>query len=253
MKTDQLKTIGSRDNAEIKKVCALKQSKYRNQEQEFIAEGVRVCSGLIAQGHLPLALYVTPAMVSEARKLVDDHFIVQVYPHIMEKISSATTPSGMLGVFAIPPTPTADRLTAGIVLAGIADPGNMGTLIRSAAACGVESVIIIDGADVWSPKVVQATAGAIGAVKIFNWSWEQLIAHKGNKKLHALVVDAGENIDTVAPDNALLIVGNEAHGIPATWLTQCDTLNNLPMSNATESLNAAIAGSIAMYITFVQK
>ena len=248
-----MKTITSRTNPEIKKVAALHQVKHRAAAQQFIAEGVRVCSTLIKAGNKPHALYVTENMVETARTLVPEKMMVQVDPHVMEKISTATTPSGMLGVFAIPPQPKTEQLGAGIVLAQIADPGNMGTLIRSAAAMNVQSIVVVEGADPWSPKVVQASAGTIGMVDIFAWSWQQLIANKGNIKLCALVIAGGKRPEEISFENTLLVVGSEAHGIPQDWLADCDEKVTLPMPGKVESLNAAVAGSIALYVMGVNR
>lgn len=202
-----------------------------------------------------IALYVTDALLREAYHIqaIDSHKITLVSESVMEKISTAVTPSGMLGLFRIPPQPSPDQLTAGLVLVNIADSGNMGTLIRSAAAFGVTSVVLVEGVDAWSPKVIQAGAGAHGAVSLFSWTWEEVIAHKKNKQLHALVVSGGAAPQTLIREETLLVVGNEAHGISATQLSDCDHRITLAMPGGTESLNAAIAGSIALYITFVQR
>lgn len=260
-----MRIIQSRTNQEIQQVHALQQTKYRAQAQQFIAEGVRVCETLLHSNIQLVTLYTTEALLPEAQKLLvsahsstrsqsdRSHQIVLVSNHVMEKISTATTPSGILGVFRIPPQPTPDQLTPGLVLAHIADSGNMGTLIRSAAAVGTKSVVIVEGVDPWSPKVVQATAGTIGAISLFSWSWEQLITHKQNLHLYGLVVSGGYAVENIKRDKALLVIGNESHGLSSSQLASCDHRITLPMPGNTESLNAAIAGSIALYITFVQR
>ncbi|MCX5925264.1 MAG: RNA methyltransferase [Candidatus Dependentiae bacterium] len=252
-----MRTITSRSNPEIHNVHALKQAKERAQEQCFLAEGTRTCTTLFEYKVELVALYVTEALIPTANQIVPDHYpddnIVLVSQPVMDKISSATTPSGMLGVFRIPAQKPVAQLTNGVVLASIADPGNMGTLIRSAAAVGVESVVIVEGTDPWNPKVVQASAGMIGAVSIFKLTWQELIRHKKNKELYALVVSGGTSIATVIPDNALLVIGNEAHGLTGAQLRDCEHQITLGMPGGTESLNAAVAGSIALYITFVQR
>ena len=168
----------------------------------------------------------------------------------MKKMSTATTPSGLLGVFKIPPAPKIEYLGPGLVLAQISDPGNMGTLIRTALACGKQTIVIVEGTDPWSPKVVQASAGTIAQARIFNLDWKTLVAQKKTLKLYGLVVHNGKNIHTIDRNHALIVVGNEAHGLPKEWAHNCDDLITLPMPGGTESLNAGVAGSIAAYLAF---
>jgi len=204
--------------------------------------------------------------------------VTYVTEQVLAKMSPAVTPSGILAVFPYPPSPQPKDLRGnGVVLAQISDPGNMGTLIRSASAFGVKNVVSVGGVDTWSPKVVQSTAGTIAHVRIFNWTWEQL--HKAAAQLRAstcaLVVSGGDSpskvlsatsvgsaaagegsVEASAEGSAddktlLLVVGNEAHGIPEDWVRECDHRITIPMQHdMVESLNAAVAGSLAMYLVF---
>ena len=171
----------------------------------------------------------------------------------MKKISSATTPSGILGIFKLPKQPAFKENKPGLVLAHIADPGNMGTLIRTAAALNVTTIICIQGADPWSPKVVQASAGTIGAVTIFRMTWDELITIKQSQPLCALVTPEHSNaqpIETARCPNGLLVIGSEAHGLPKEYVASCDKKLTIFMPGAAESLNAAVAGSLAAYVIF---
>ena len=243
-----MKTISSRQNPERKKCVALKKKKERHAQRKFIAEGENVCATLCAAGWKPLQLYVTQQRLDSAQKIVADDIITIITIEVIEKMSQAHTPSGIVGLFQLPKRPKPKQLASGIVLANVTDPGNMGTLIRTCVAMGCTSVVIVGGADPWAHKVVQASAGAIANVDIFSWSWEKLLKNKGNKQLVALVVQNGTNLEKIDKKNALLVIGNEAHGIPTAWVEQCDERVTLPMPGKTESLNAAVAGSIALYI-----
>lgn len=247
-----LKTITSLTNEVVKQVVRLQEAAERKEKNLFIIEGLRAISTALHGGLKLHTLYCTAPMSEQAQALADSKKIVVVSTAAMKKMSTATTPSGILALFKIPPSPSADTLTPGLVLAQISDPGNMGTLIRTAAACGVRSVAVIEGADPWSPKVVQASAGTIALMRIFQWDWKQLIEAKKSYKLYALVVSGGKPLSSVDPQKALLIVGNEARGLPSEWLKECDAQITLPMPGKTESLNAAIAGSIALYAVFVK-
>lgn len=245
-----IKTITSRTNEEVKLVAALKDKKERDEQNKFIAEGLRTCSTLAKSGVKLVQLYTTKANLDDAQTFVKNFFITIVDDHVMEKMSTATTPSGILGVFEIPKQTTFANLTSGLVMANITDPGNAGSLLRTCAALNIKNVVIIDGVDVWSPKVVQASAGCLGQVKILDTNWQTLLKWKKDLKLYALVVKGGKAPQEMNFENSLLVVGNEAHGIQKEWLRDVDGYVTIPMPGSTESLNAAVAGSIGMYLAF---
>ncbi|MCL4229482.1 RNA methyltransferase [Candidatus Dependentiae bacterium] len=249
-----MKQIVSRHNPEIKAVCDLHHHKGRKQKQQFIAEGLRIIQTFLEYHHPLVRLYACPEQVPLAKTLIQEDYITQVTEDVMSKMSTTTSPSGLLAVFSIPPSPAWDQLTPGMVLAQIADPGNMGTLIRTAAAMNFKTVVVVDGCDPWSPKVIQASAGTMAGVRIFNCSWQELIQHKKpNLPLYALVVTGGKSPQDIAGKQALLVVGNEAQGMPSAWIAQCDGRITIPMPGKTESLNAAVAGSIALYLMSIQR
>ncbi len=247
----QIKEINSVHNPTIKQVAMLHTAQGRAQYQQYIAEGTRICGTIINSGQKLLQAYCTAAMLDECLTLCDSSLITIVTDAVIKKISTMTTPSGIVCVFAIPQQPNPEQLQSGLVLAQIADPGNMGTLIRSCAAFGKKSVAVIEGVDPFSPKVIQASAGTIAHVNLFLWSWKQLQQYKKTLQLCGLTARGGTTEFNVIGEDALLVVGNEAHGIPQAWQNECDVLVTLPMPGNTESLNAAIAGSIAMYHAWV--
>jgi len=245
-----MKFIESRNNPEVKEVYSLRISANRKKQLLFIAEGQRTCTTLIESKIKLKQLYVTEQHRHTISQLIDDNKLTIVTEPVMQKISQAKTPSGILGVFYIPSTPAPERISFGMILAQVSDPGNMGTLIRSCAAMNAQSVVIIEGVDPWSFKVVQSTAGFIGHINIFEWDWEQTkkLAQQYNLKLYALVVAHGKDIKTLKKEKALLVVGSEAHGIPSQWIKDCHDSITLEMPGNIESLNAAVAGSIALYL-----
>ncbi len=243
--------LNSPHQATLKAIVRLHEAKERKRLQLCIIEGTRAIRTALEGGLILEKLYCTEEQIPEAHTLAADGMISCIGMNAMAKITTATTPSGLLGIFQIPPNPSANKLTPGLVLAQIADPGNMGTLIRTAAACGVKSVVVIGGVDPWSPKVVQASMGTSALVQLFQWNWADLVKAKKKLRLYGLVVEGGKKPHSIDAANALLVVGNEARGIPESWLAECDSTVTLPMTGNTESLNAAVAGSIALYLTFV--
>jgi RNA methyltransferase, TrmH family len=241
-----MKTIISLQNLIIKAVSALHTSKGRHEQGCFIAQGQRVITTFLAQNYHLEHLFVTEKMLAIAEQLVPAGAITMVNTNVMNKISTVSTPSGMVAMFRMPVSRKIP-LTPGLVLANITDPGNMGTLIRTAAAMGFKTVITIEGCDPWSPKVVQASAGTLAYVSLVSCPWQELVTQKGTLSLCALAVDQGEAPEHLTLHNTLLVIGNEAHGLPQDWINQCEQRMTIPMPGNTESLNAAVAGSIALY------
>ena len=245
-----MKIIRSRINPIIKKICSLYKKKGRSQHKLFCAEGVRTISTLLEHKVVLEQLYVVEEKVSQLPFLVKDKDITLISTDVMKKISTTTSCAGFVGVFHIPKSPR-EKLSAGIVLVGMSDPGNVGTLIRTAAALNKKTVVLVDSVDPWSPKVVQASVGTLAAVNIYCYTWQELLLYKNSLDLCALVVDGGKGIETVGSENNLLVVGSEAHGLSPEYVAQCDVKITLPMPGNTESLNAAVAGSVALYVQYL--
>lgn len=246
-----MKYISSRTNPLVKDVVSLHTRKGRNEHKQFIAEGVRTCETLIKHCML-VTCYVTDAISTQDLPFIPTHKIIDVTDEVMEKMSTAESPSGILCVFEIPQNPSLTTLESSVVLHGISDPGNLGTLIRTAAALGLKQVICIEAADAWNPKVVQASVGTIGHVSIIEADWKTVHQQKKNMHLCALVVKDGKSPQELDFARTVLVIGNEARGLPEDIIASCDMRCTLPMPGNTESLNAAIAGSIALYCAYLK-
>ena len=135
----------------------------------------------------------------------------------------------------------------GIVLHGIADPGNAGTILRTAAAFGWKQCVWINGCDPWSHKVVQASAGALPRMHIQQTTDAMIPTLVAALPLAALVARDGQPPDAFPAHPRWLVVGSEAHGLPDDVISQCVERVTLPMVPEVESLNAAMATAIAAY------
>lgn len=246
-----MKKITALQNDLIKHVYGLQNLKQRTKYQEFIAEGLRTIETMLQKtSNLELVtLFCTDKTVKLAKKLACEEQIVIVSELVMQKISTNNSPAELLATFRQRQLDiTQNCLTAGIVLAQIADPGNMGTLIRSAAAMGYQTVVIVEGCEHYNPKVIQASAGTIALVNVFKLTWQELLENKQDLALCALVVKGGQKPSDLDLKKSLLVVGNEANGLPSNWVASCEQKLTIPMPGQTESLNAAVAGSIALYL-----
>jgi RNA methyltransferase, TrmH family len=246
-----IKHITSVDNLLIKHTHSLQHGKYRHVHQEFLAEGIRTIKTLIENGISVKTVFFTQETESLSASLGHLPHTIMVTDTIMRKISGSTTPSGLIAICAIPAKKELGQLACsplGLVLVAINNPGNMGTIIRSAAAFGIESIITIGGVDPWHPKVIQATAGTIAMVDILETSWEHVHTTLGNV-LCALTVKGGTHLNELDKTHKrFLVIGSEAHGIPDEWLVACKEKITIPMAEHTESLNVAVATAIALYV-----
>lgn len=239
----------------IRELRSLHTPRGRALHRSFLAEGWRIVDGIVA--HMaPQEIFVTSEHLERARKIFSSVHVHEVSERVMKSLSQATTPSGIVARFAIPQATVPTKLYNALVLAQISDPGNMGTLIRSAAALAVSAVVVVEGVDPWNHKVIQASAGAIAAVPILSLSWDEFRKHSSDAVVCQLVVDGGVSISSLSQqelNRAIFVVGNEAHGIPAEWIASTDRRVTLPMPGGTESLNAAVAGSLALYLAYLQR
>ena len=245
-----MKIITSIHNEQIKHLINLAKKSYRTEHQQFVVEGTRAYTELV-QMYAPVAIYATEEYIKLHADIRLDEKITTIVPsHIMTKISNATTASGICAIFAIPAAQSLPPCGPGIILVEVSDPGNMGTLIRTAAAMNIKEVIIVGGVDPYSPKVIQSTAGCLAAVNLHQTTFETLIDQ--NLQLCALVVKDGKTPDQINLRNAFLVVGSEAHGLSDEQIDACQQAMTIPMPGKAESLNAGVAGSIGLYLMSLQ-
>lgn len=244
--------LKSRENAEVKKVAALALAKERAAQKKYVVEGERaIREHVLAKSPID-TLYVDEEFLEAAQQLVPVSRIVIVTTPVLQKMSGLATPSGMLAVVDIVNAPLKAINAQTLILAQVSDPGNMGTLIRTATAMGITAIVVVEGCDPWAPKVVQASAGTIARVAITRTSWDRMLEIKKNTDLCALTVTGGKSPQELSKNPMALVIGNEAHGLPEEWQAACAERMTLPMPGGTESLNAAVAGSIALYLSHVR-
>lgn len=246
-----MRYISSLQSPVVKSVVALQDGKTRKETGLCVVEGVRAITPFLQTQQELITLYAAQealAKYPEVTSIPEDKITI-VTPAVLKKMSSAVTPSGLLAVFKIPQQDPTKEIGRALVLAQISDPGNMGTIIRTAAALALETVFVVEGVDPWSPKVIQASAGTIAQLTIIACTWQQLVSYTAGRPLAALVVHGGKQPGEL-PKNAIMVVGSEAHGLPEDWIADCKLKITLPMPGGTESLNAAVAASIALYAAY---
>lgn len=249
-----MKRIESINNKIIKLVSSLKQKKAREKEGLFFAEGERnVLDG---------AKKITPEMVFVSEKYKGSReFLCEVYEvteQVFNKITDTETPQGILGVFKKRNGTLEDIKGENIlILNNLRDPGNIGTLLRTAKAAGFETVVADKGcADIYSPKTVRAAmSGIFGLNIVFCDSLSDFIPRLKKKGYTIYAADMnGDNMFQLKFSFPLgIILGNEANGVDEDVLKAAGDAVSIPMSGEMESLNAAVAGSVVMFEAARQK
>jgi RNA methyltransferase, TrmH family len=228
----------------------------------MVLEGVRLVTEALAAGaKLQLALYAaeqlarTPDGLGLLEQLDGRAGCLPASPQVVAAAADTVTPQGVVGLVAWPEL--AARPGLRLVLDGIQDPGNLGTLLRSAEAAGVGEVLCAQGvADAYSPKVVRAAMGAHFALPLrIDLSWEQLGMILADAPL-VYAASATASMPYYAADwrqPAALIIGSEAHGVSEAGLALTTHHISIPMLGRAESLNAAVAGSVILFEALRQR
>lgn len=234
-------TITSPRNPLVREVVALHSPRGRRDAGVVLVEGPTLLGEALSTGHRPrLVLTTDPAAWQPAADRV-----VEVSRPVLERVATTVTPQDPVAVIDRPSGPVTRSLR--LVAWQIADPGNLGTLVRAAAAFGADLVVGgAGGADPWSPKALRAGAGAHFHTGLAEAdSVDDAI---GDHAPAALVVAGGRPPEVLAGRRPLaLFVGSEAHGLPAEVVDRCSERVTIPMPGGTESLNAAMAATIALY------
>lgn len=246
--------------AEKKRIRGLSRRKERDARGLFLAEGVRVVEELVASP-LVLQLAVISSSLEDTERgraleaaLRGRVEVRRIGGGELNELAETRTNQGVLVVAEIPsgalPTVPSGEASAVLVLDGVQDPGNVGTLVRTAGAFGFDGVAALPGTvDPWNPKAVRASAGALFRLPVVATglpSLGGLLTGGGHVLLGA---DAGGRPVSAGriPDRVALAVGNEGAGLSGPVRERCEGLIAVPMAEGTESLNVAVAAGILMY------
>lgn len=235
--------ITSLTNQEIKYLDKLKQKKYRDKEKKFLVEGEH----LVEEARKKSVL--EKIIVLENTKFDFDMPKIEVTKEVMKKLSSLDTPPNIIGLCKMmEEQEVGNRI---LILDEIQDPGNLGTIIRSAVAFHVDTIILSENTvDLYNPKVIRSTQGMIFHINTIRGSLkEKLIDLKERDiPIYTTNVENGEDIKSVKElDKYALIMGNEGNGVRNGIAKLADKTIYIPMNPVVESLNVAIATSILLY------
>lgn len=257
-----MELITSLTNAKVKMALSLQQKKYRDKYQLFILEGIRNAEMVIAKNiSVQMCFFTQKAFTNERGKSILEQLncpCFEVPEHIYQKISDTQSPQGLMLILPIQNHNLDDLSTINksglyLILDRLQDPGNIGTIIRTADAMGVKAIICLNGtADIYSPKVVRSAMGSLFNLPIITKISEQDLlsfCQNHNLTLYATALDnsAKTSWDISYPQDCAIILGNEANGVSDNLLDKCNAKIYIPMKGDAESLNVANAGSMIMY------
>jgi len=249
--------ITSSSNDKAKYVRKLQNQKsFRHAEQRMVMEGVRLVEEVVRAGRPPTFVFYTEALASDSRGkalLVTlqalDAPCYAVSESVLEACSDTVTPQGILVVLPFPDLPRPERATFTLILDRLRDPGNLGTILRTALAAGVEQVLLAPGTvDFSNPKVVRAAMGAHLHLPVLDAGWDTIAdAVKGCDVWLAAASEENRYTDVDWMRPSALIVGSEAHGAGTEARALARGKVSIPMASDVESLNAAIASAVILF------
>lgn len=255
--------------AEIKALQSLQSKKGRDEQDRFFVSGVRLLEEAIRHRNLPEQIYFAEHLLSaRAQSLVERFRTAGVKSSALSspdlnKISDTVTSQGVAGVFkrTMQPASTTDvELPHTTLLCeNLRDPGNLGTLLRSALAFGVGLVLLTGhSTDAYAPKVVRSSAGAIFGLTILESPIDSVRALKESSGVRVIAADKSGSLlrpgffRDLASESVVLAIGSEADGLSGELIAAADAVVRIPHAITVESLNAAIAGSILLHARHVE-
>ncbi|GCE47757.1 TrmH family RNA methyltransferase [Thermosporothrix hazakensis] len=263
--------LSSPSNPRITRLQSLHTTRGRKKTGLFLMEGPHLLAALLDAQLLPQEVYYHPALLErtpEGRdllqrilRLLPQQRLFEVSERVIEAIGETQTSQGVVCVLAMAdfaPEPVRARRAGGkrpalLILDNLADPGNMGTILRTALAADVETVLLTpECVDYFNPKVVRAAAGAHLLLPVqHNMSWDAITEavqqHCGGRVLLAEAGSAQMYYDLDLAQPFALVIGNEAHGPSAEARQRATESISIPLASGVESLNAAMATGIILY------
>lgn len=245
-----METIVSKQNQLLVHVRKLQNSRsYRREKGEFVCDGPKLLTEALCRGADINAIILQEGVLCPA--VPESARVVQISPELMRQTSQMQSPQGILFICSIPEQEEPETIRQCLILDGIQDPGNLGTVLRTVDAFDMDCVVLLDGcADPYNPKTVQATMGAIFRKTILQRDKQELTAllNRHGLPLYAATLSKeAADIRTVDLQKAAVAVGSEGKGVSPELMAKSDGAVIIPMNPNSESLNAAVAAAIVMW------
>ncbi len=250
-----METVSSRKNANVRMIRSLiREKNMRDERGVFVVEGDHLCGELFCSGlKATFAAYTQKAAAKYPRtfglliEAADSSICIT--DELAEYISDTKSPQGLFAVVEKRAEDLAEDARRIVVLDGVQDPGNVGTVIRTAEAFGIDGAVLLSGcADVWSPKSLRASMGSMFRLPFVNCAAAELRGVlNGFTVYSAMLDDTAKRLGEVKfPEKTAIVIGSEGGGISPEVAAVCDEKIYIPIKGA-ESLNAAIAASVLLW------
>lgn len=252
-------------NPVVKAAAELKQKKYRQQQGLFLAEGLRTVEEAVRYGNVKSVFYTaieddrTRSVLEEAAsKQVQ---LICVSEAVLKKIADTETPQGVIAVCETGKAGLEELLATGkmlLVLDRVGDPGNIGTMLRTADAAGLGGLVLLKGsADIYAPKTVRASMGSLFHLPVVSGVSETEFVSSARKAGYELLVTSLDGADNLYKADLrgrlAFVMGNEANGVTDSLLEAADKRVFIPMQGRAESLNVAMAAGVVMFEALRQR
>ena len=246
-------------NPQVKAAAELKQKKYRQQQGLFLAEGLRTVEEAVASKTV-VSIFYTAIEDDRTRSVLEEAAAQQlklycVSDAVMKKIADTDTPQGIIAVCKMQNVTLDKLLSKGemlLVLDRVGDPGNLGTMLRTADAAGIGGVVLLKGCvDIYAPKTVRSSMGSLFHVPVVSGIGEDNFIAEAKDAGYELLVTSLEGADNLFKADLggriAFVMGNEAGGVSANLLERADKRVFIPMAGRAESLNVAMAAGVVMF------
>lgn len=260
-----MQVISSKDNEFIKHVKKLKDKKYRDMNQEFVIEGIKLIREAIEENADIKQIIIcdnclnSDVIPKELMYEIAKYECVYVTEKIFSTITDVNTPQGILAIIGRNSTENEIDYNQDMIVAldDIQDPGNLGTILRTVDSVGLNQILVSKGtADCYNPKVVRSTMGAIFRIKIIecdNLTTTLQEARKHQYKVIVTSLQTENSVYDIKYNKKVVVIGNEANGVSDEIQNLADEKIKIPMLGKTESLNASVATGIVLYEYVRQK
>ncbi|MGA7749414.1 MAG: RNA methyltransferase [Gallionella sp.] len=251
-----MKLIQSRENPFFKELVKLTASaRQRSKSNQTLLDGAHLLAAYLDAGMMPQhvllnAMALHDGEIAGLLERITDVPVTQLDDKLFAELSDLKTPTGILALIGLPqPAGTIADSRFALLLEDIQDPGNLGSMLRSAAAAGCDAVFLSPGcADAWSPKVLRAAMGGHFALRIYERQDLPVVAKAFSGTLLATSLQATRSLyDCDLRGNVAFLIGNEGAGLPAGLLKLATQRIAIPMHGQVESLNAAAAAAICLF------
>lgn len=260
-----MQRISSKDNEFVKHIKKLKDKKYRDQSNEYVIEGIKLVEEAINENAKIKQIVICEECTKTqeiSKKLmyeIASFDCIYVTENVFNSITEVKNPQGILAVIERKNSENEINYNEDIIVAldGIQDPGNLGTILRTVDSIGLKQILVSkETADVYNPKVVRSTMGAIFRVKVIECDNLEKTLKEIKKYKYEIVVTSlqtNESIYDIKYNKKIIVIGNEANGVSKEILDLADVKVKIPMLGKTESLNASVATGIMLYEYVRQK